>query len=91
MDRFTEGSWKWVGHADQPDLGYDVSTEDGRKVCEIETVGGRWVKNGYANARLIAAAPDLLAACKSFIDFKLSNDDSYKLVKAAIAKAEGTS
>ena len=53
-----------------------------------------------ANARLIAAAPDLLAACKAFIEATFIDLDSVftpsdKLVKAhvlaraAIAKAEG--
>lgn len=41
-----------------------------------------------ANARLIAAAPDLLEACKA----ALSEGDDYKameMIKAAVLKAEG--
>lgn len=41
-----------------------------------------------ADARLIAAAPDLLSACKALIDEGPSNDVK-RLVEAAIAKAEG--
>lgn len=44
---------------------------------------------GQANARLIAAAPDLLAACKLALESGefLCGEDG--IVKAAIAKAEG--
>ncbi len=47
-----------------------------------------------ANARLIAAAPELLAACKSIVALcsgykELSKELDLPLVEAAIAKAEG--
>lgn len=42
------------------------------------------------NARLIAAAPELLEACKLLISEGPSMD-AYHLVRAAIAKAEGSS
>jgi hypothetical protein len=47
-----------------------------------------------ANARLIAAAPELLAALQSILDIEpsgLSNDERrlYALARAAIAKATG--
>ena len=54
-----------------------------------------------ANARLIAAAPDLLTACKAALKYIPGSevhswppgfalkDDSLKLLRAAIAKAEG--
>ena len=46
-----------------------------------------------ANARLITAAPELLAACKAFSDAKNENEDELaaKMISAAIAKAEGES
>lgn len=45
-------------------------------------------QDAEANARLIAAAPDLLAACKGAVE---DGDDyrAMKRIKAAIAKAEG--
>ncbi len=49
-----------------------------------------------AYSRLIAAAPDLLEACKDVLDFKMLNhklptDESLLIdrIQAAIAKAEG--
>lgn len=54
---------------------------------------------GVANARLIAAAPELLAACKAFnAAYECEDSDEYsglinlanKLMVAAIAKAEGS-
>ena len=45
-------------------------------------------QDAEANARLIAAAPDLLAACKGALE---DGDDfrAMKRIQAAIAKAEG--
>ena len=43
---------------------------------------------GLANAQLIAAAPDLLAACKA-IEVKLPDTAIGQQIRAAIAKAEG--
>ena len=51
--------------------------------------------NAEANARLIAAAPDLLEACKMIIEFSNDNDIHRFLeiaipkIEQAIAKAEG--
>lgn len=42
-----------------------------------------------ANARLIAAAPEMFAALESTLDVSVSEAQSYALVKAAIAKAVG--
>jgi hypothetical protein len=83
----TPGPWKWF------------ETEDGR--CRINPEGGGLViaecavmepfsEEQRSNARLIAAAPDLLEALKN-----LENDDgiipahAWNLVQSAIAKAEG--
>jgi hypothetical protein len=55
-------------------------------------------KQANANCRLIAAAPDLLAACKSMLrtcgssaDWQGETHESLLLIEAAIAKVEGTS
>jgi hypothetical protein len=58
------------------------------------------IEIGRANARLIAAAPDLLAACKAFVAWQNdkkspftafcdAGDAAYKAATDAIAKAEG--
>ena len=55
-------------------------------------VSGRRDLVGEANARLIAAAPELLAACKAFAEAYRTTGDmvrAYLLAQQAIAKAEG--
>lgn len=58
------------------------------------------VCNGNANARLIAAAPELLEACKWMLDWieeyksyisdgPIGDNEAYTKAQAAIAKAEG--
>jgi hypothetical protein len=42
-----------------------------------------------ADARLIAAAPDLLAACKSALEAGVQGTTRRELLRAAIAKTEG--
>ena len=53
---------------------------------------GEGSEEGYANARLIAAAPDLLAACVEFVRKvecgEARSKRSYAQMKAAIKKAE---
>jgi hypothetical protein len=57
--------------------------------------GYRDYETRLANAHLIAAAPDLLAACRAFIaadpaeGYSAAEYSALKLMHAAIAKAEG--
>ena len=46
-------------------------------------------KEARANARLIAAAPELLEACKRVVNEVLGTGEIYWQCKQAIAKAEG--
>lgn len=49
------------------------------------------LQEANANARLMAAAPDLLAACKAVVDYDIPGRDAGSLMqqlRAAIAKAE---
>lgn len=66
----------------------------------VKGSGGKWTalacgesdENAGANARLIAAAPDMLAALKAFLaaaDFE-DGEGAKALAADAIAKAEGT-
>ena len=59
---------------------YDVACTEGDGSLLRET--------READARLIAAAPDLLEACKFVIEDLAIGTEGYSLVKAAIAKAE---
>lgn len=57
----------------------------------IATIGESAIYTGdsKANARLIAAAPDLLEACRAVLSCCPDWDATVKMVKAAIAKADG--
>lgn len=62
-------------------------------ICEVWS-GGAGIEGADANARLIAAAPDLLAFAKSLIDAWESDGmpppyEIAKAARAAIAKATG--
>jgi hypothetical protein len=51
----------------------------------------QWYEEGLANARLIAAAPDLLAACEKLAAIEDVQDvnDARDMARAAIAKVKG--
>jgi hypothetical protein len=75
----TKGTWV----AD----GTRVTAPGGELVCEATA------PNGKDNAKLIAAAPDLLAACKQALEYHGKNgrleDGQYNSMAEAVAKAEG--
>jgi len=72
--------------------------KDNKRICECGVIfEGNWkprFEEQEANARLIAAAPDLLEACKKVFKYTCGRNDgtSKRLricVEQAIAKAEG--
>lgn len=72
----------------------EIVTADGQMVALL--YDENWDPRGEtdaANARLIAAAPDLLAACEEFVRKvdcgEAFSTRSYQQMKAAIAKAKG--
>ena len=86
--KHTPGPWTITVHH-----GYG---ERQRYTIDQEPITPRMLLGEDANARLIAAAPDLLAACHAFVDTFTDNDettsreyDAYEAAGAAIAKAEG--
>jgi hypothetical protein len=86
MSKHTPGPWRVVdvpGEASHVIGANNFTVVRGGYVSDMDT----------ANARLIAAAPDLLAALQLIANF--SNQDVSDMVReiarAAIAKAEGTS
>lgn len=69
--------------------GCDVLTPDGWRIARMDLTD-----QGEADARLVAAAPDLLAACRAALqDFgslpARVGAASSRLIAEAIAKAEG--
>src|SRR6476646_6775635 len=97
MSKHTPGPWR-----PSYDRGYFVETDHDDKpssgnVCNIEQGDGCSKEEAQANARLIAAAPDLLKACKAMVTYcgKYAIEDyakgqwPYQNLMDAIAKAEG--
>lgn len=90
MSKHTPGPWQWTQHFDPTISIY----KDG--FGQIARLYDSSAGTGKANARLIAAAPDLLAALKSIAiawkDEVLVHDDQREAMRAAtaaIAKATG--
>lgn len=92
MSKHTPGPWRIVNSPRSSSL--EVYAGD-TAICELWRRADRAAE--HATAKLIAAAPDLLAALKALMPI-LDNDgplvaayaDIGPLVRAAIAKAEGT-
>jgi len=59
----------------------DHTRDDGTIVARIKPAVAQ------ANADLIAAAPDLLAACEYALNFTVANGDAHNRLRAAIGKA----
>ena len=87
--KFTPGPWQW--HHDHGWL--VVESNNGDLYIKIEK--GIAAKNHTADARLIAAAPELLEALESIVrlieveDARLANFGEVERARAAIAKATG--
>lgn len=95
---WTKGPWRLVARATM-----NVENEDGRTVANAATYSGGDESIHYenqANARLIAAAPELYEALEELtkrVAFQPApngitahiNFDQIKMAKAAIAKARG--
>jgi hypothetical protein len=87
----TEGVWTMSAHTPGP---WAVAVEDDKSVVVYEAVTlantdicvMSWNNNDAANARLIAAAPELLEALKAGLS--QLGASQYKAAVAAIAKAE---
>lgn len=93
MSKHTPGPWTYRMHK----LGGFVDGTDvggrSKRIARVSICKERmFVGEAEANTRIIAAAPDLLAACKAARE-KLKMDGHwpgvYEALDAAIAKAEG--
>lgn len=85
--KHTPGPWEYAPTAGHETHGQSVVYNDGLSIAIVY--------DGEANARLIAAAPDLLQACKAAV-VSLIEDEHYQEFKnlistldKAIAEAEG--
>lgn len=83
MSEHTKGKWK----AEDGMIGdsIKVSSMNDEDICWCEPIYGQEI----ANARLIAAAPELLEACKLALKSDYLSSGIDKVIKHAIAKAEG--
>lgn len=64
MSDHAQGTWE----IDEDDLKVHATNPDGTCRCPVAEVWGLTEKEAEANARLIAAAPDLLDACKAALE-----------------------
>lgn len=96
----TAGPWKYTGAAEpverEPGVSVEQVWQGNRVIAEVmtteePTIG---VCEGWANARLIAAAPELLEACRAAFE-RLTDNDAVSLgmrpltkqIQAALEKA----
>ncbi len=95
----TPGPWK-VGSRDERDyLGsmnpyslYYIEASNHEVIAELDSCGVEHMPHLAANARLIAAAPELLAMLKralAGLELAGSSGGTVEAIRAAIAKAEG--
>jgi hypothetical protein len=87
MSGHTSGPWR------ETDAGVEAQAFNGSWKWLVERVRGGTPEERKANARLIAAAPELLHACKMIADLAVCwealTPGDIAEVRAAIAKAEG--
>jgi hypothetical protein len=100
MTKHTSGKWNWYEH-DKTRVWGPIKVETATEViAEIVWKGDDRHKERLANARLMAASPELLAACQAmYWAFQDLPDDyihnwpdrpkALEAAKAAIQKAEG--
>ena len=93
MAKHTPGPWRIVGD-DEGCKSIEAYGEDEHGIFSVSEIGftdGIEEGEDKANARLIAAAPDMLNALKYIKRCKLYGpaDQAWELIDAAIAKADG--
>lgn len=95
MSKHTPGPW-----VPQVDNGRQVVTTDGEWICQLWTKYEDDMVNAQNNVLLIAAAPDLLAACEKYLAAEqqlvpgggipyAAMIEASQAAKDAIAKAKG--
>ena len=96
MSEFTPGPWK------RSDSSACIVDSESGEICQVDLYHEFERDVREANARLIAAAPELLEACKQLVafieeipedDVPVTNDEDEMMIKVhnAITKARGES
>jgi hypothetical protein len=88
VSKHTQGDWRYRAQGDANH--YCILTEDGKWVISFLQNGEILTEEQEANMRLIAAAPDLLAALEAWTEWAVNRDIPFPLIaqtRAAIAKA----
>lgn len=80
---FTPGPWKWEGSI------YERMSTGIRSIPDDRGIGQLWQHaNVVADAKLIAAAPDLYEACRYIVEAGEDGDEmkAIEMARAALAK-----
>lgn len=87
MDAHAPPPWKVVPYVDA----IDIVDANGDEVAHLADRDLRLIGMPPANARLIAAAPDLLAACKQVLAAgeEWAGTKAWDMCRDAVAEAEG--
>jgi hypothetical protein len=80
MSAHTPGPWRWIKAEDYPST--RLVGPDGADVIEIYESHGGGTMATEADAHLIAAAPDLLAALTNFIDSAVTDSDTCAICRS---------
>lgn len=72
MSKHTKGPWKVIPYNDNGDHGFAVQNASGEQICETKRYSNGWRTKLYDqaqdNAKLIAAAPDMLEALLAVVN-----------------------
>ena len=97
MNKFSIAPWK-TAHSYSHEYIRSIKDAQGELIAQVcafdDGVGNDYIPETTANARLMAAAPDLLAALREYVERHEADGDpaglpEYELACAAIAKALG--
>ena len=97
MNKFSIAPWK-TAHSYSHEYIRSIKDAQGELIAQVcafdDGVGNDYIPETTANARLMAAAPDLLAALREYVERHEADGDpaglpEYELACAAIAKATG--
>ena len=102
MSKHTPGPWDTdVQEHDEPYMNITIRAKHRRKICSIDIDDAPvqdYNAEQRANARLIAAAPDMFEAIEETLQSAIKNrmhdsieitSDAVEMLRAAIAKAKG--